>query len=63
MPKKSKRSQRKQRRPRNFINRPVVGRPTLILKAHALINQNITGVNVKQINIAPSVSIFGGDVL
>lgn len=34
-----------------------------MLKAHALINQNITGVNIKQINIAPSISIFGADVL
>jgi hypothetical protein len=39
------------------------GRPTLVLKAHALINQSLTGVNVKQINIAPTASVFGPDVL
>jgi hypothetical protein len=39
------------------------GQPTLKLKAHALISQNITGVNIKQINIAPTLSIFGADVL
>jgi hypothetical protein len=59
MPKKSKRLPRKKRN----VNRQAGGRPTLILKAHALINQNITGVNAKQINIAPSASVFGADVL
>jgi hypothetical protein len=38
-------------------------RPTLVLKAHALINQNISGVNAKQINIIPTLSIFGNDII
>jgi len=38
-------------------------RPTLVVKAHALISQSITSVNVKQINIAPTVSAFPADVL
>lgn len=40
----------------------VGSRPTLTLKAHTLISQNITGVNAKQINIAPTFSVFGADV-
>jgi hypothetical protein len=39
------------------------GRPTLVLKAKVIINQNITGVNLKQINIIPTASVFGGDVI
>jgi hypothetical protein len=34
------------------------GRPTLMLKGHLMINQNVTSVNVKQINIAPTLSSF-----
>lgn len=37
--------------------------PTLRLKAKVIINQNITGVNVKQINIIPTADIFGADIL
>jgi hypothetical protein len=64
--KKKKNSQRQKvkqgnRRPRRQPSSG--GRPTLILKAKALVNQNISLVNVKQINIAPTVSIFGPDVL
>lgn len=39
------------------------GKPTLILKAHALISSNVTGVNVKQINITPTLSDFNLDVV
>jgi hypothetical protein len=39
------------------------GKPTLVLKAHALVSQNISGVNVKQINIAPTASVFGADIV
>jgi hypothetical protein len=35
----------------------------VVLKAHALISQNITNINVKQINIIPTVSIFSADIL
>jgi hypothetical protein len=34
-----------------------------VLKAHALISQTLTDVNLKQINIAPTLSIFNADVL
>lgn len=44
-------------------NKAVVSKPTLVLRAHTLIAQNVTGVNIKQINIAPSLQVFGGDVL
>lgn len=48
---------------KNFDFSGSKGRPTLVLKAHALIAQNISGVNIKQINIAPTASIFGADVI
>jgi hypothetical protein len=38
-------------------------RPTLVLKARVLINQNISATNVKQINIAPSLSFFNNDII
>lgn len=38
-------------------------RSTFSTDAHVLISQNITGVNIKQINIAPTLSIFGPKVL
>jgi hypothetical protein len=37
--------------------------PTLVLRTHTLINQNITGVNIKQVNIIPTASIFSADIL
>jgi len=38
-------------------------RPTLVLKGRYLIAQNITGVNVKQINIIPTLSTLSADVI
>jgi hypothetical protein len=35
-----------------------VSKPTLVLKSHIMINQNLNSVNVKQINIAPTLSSF-----
>jgi len=39
------------------------GRPTLILRGHTQISNTLTGVNVKQINIIPTLSVFGADIL
>jgi len=36
----------------------VMPRVTFKLRAHASIATNITGVNLKQINIAPTLSVF-----
>jgi len=54
-PKPSK--QRNRNRPRGQVPR-APRRPTLVLRDHLMINQNITGTNVKQINIAPVLSSF-----
>jgi len=60
---------RRKGRQRSYLpknsNRPMNNgnQPTLVLKAHALITQNITGVNVKQINIIPTLSIFNARIL
>jgi hypothetical protein len=35
-----------------------VSRPTLILRDHLMITQNVSGVNIKQINLAPTLSAF-----
>ena len=59
----------KNHKKRNFKGKPPRGkvnvkgrggslRPTLVLKGHVMISQNITAVNLKQINIAPTLSIF-----
>jgi len=32
--------------------------PTLVLKGHLMINQTVNGVNLKQINVAPTLSNF-----
>lgn len=37
----------------NYANKP-----SFKLRVHTIINQSVTGVNVKQINIAPTASIF-----
>lgn len=58
---------RRSRRNNGFINRGLAPRgrshPTLVLKAKTIINNTISGVNVKQINILPTADIFGADVL
>jgi len=73
MPKRGSRRQRKKTNaPKGFNQYPPGKRgggisrrqpPTLVLKAHAQINQTLTGVNVKQVNIIPTLSVFGADIL
>lgn len=43
--------------PSGIRNNPA-GTPTLRLRDHLMITQNVTGVNVKQINISPTLSSF-----
>jgi hypothetical protein len=61
-PPRNNRGKTRQRRKNNNGGRRG-SRPTLVLKAHALISQSITAVNIKQINIAPTASIFPADIL
>jgi len=54
------------KQPRNAYNAstPNSGtKPTLILKGRYVINQNLTAVNLKQINIIPTLSTLGLDVV
>jgi hypothetical protein len=39
-----------------------MSKPTLILKGRFVINNNVTAINVKQINIIPTLSALGADV-
>lgn len=61
----AKRNKRKQKPPGSLPQGMPrgMGRPTLVLKAHALIANSVSNVNLKQINIVPTLSIFGPDVL
>jgi len=46
-------------RPNNKIdNKNTYHTPKLTIDVHAPITQNLTGVNLKQINIIPSLSVF-----
>lgn len=54
---KTNRKQRKARpKPKGRSN--ASQRPTLVLDVHAQISQSISGVNIKQINIMPTASVF-----
>jgi len=58
--KKSSKQQRQPRRPRGRDNNSLGsgGKPTLVLDTHLMISQNVTGTNLKQVNITPSLSSF-----
>lgn len=38
-------------------------RPTLVLRPHLLITQNVTSVNLKQINVIPTLSLCNPSIL
>jgi len=50
-------------RPRRPPNGERRDHPTVVLKSHTLIAQSLTNVNIKQLNIVPSLGITGPDIL
>lgn len=59
----NKRKSRKVRKGKRSGKLNSAHRPTLILKGRYAITQNLTGVNVKQINIIPTLSTLSADIL